>query len=164
MKKLFTFVFITVLLIGGILWYVFNRNTSTILNNNANIVIPLGKLILTDGSMIDIPLFIFNNEAQTKIRSDIFRDIAGNEQSNYIISYLPYNKENSQIEFNILLNTLPLSKSRLEAEEELRTKLNLTNQQLCKLEVYVSVFGWVDEKYSGQNLGLSFCSNSITLP
>ena len=159
MKKLFIIVVVCILILlaGGFVWYIIN-------NSKTNIVVPLGKLKLTDNSIISIPEFIINNEATTKLPSDVFRNIAGDEKSNYHISYLPYNKENSQIQFNITLNTLPLSEVRLEAENVLRAKLGVTNQELCKMDISVYVFGWVDKNYAGQNLGLSFCDNAIPLP
>lgn len=158
MKKLFiVIVCILILFIGGFTWY-------TLSKSKTNVVVPPGKFKLADNSTVDIPEFIIKNEAATKLPSSVFRDIAGGDQYDYHISYLPYNKENSQVQFNITLNTLPLSKARLEAEDVLRVKLGVINQELCKMDVSVYVFGWIDKNYAGQNLGLSFCDNAIPLP
>lgn len=158
MKKLLIIIAcILILFIGGYFGYMKISNKSI---TSAS----LGKLKLEDNSIVNIPELIIKNEAQIKTPSSVFRDIAGSYESNYLISYLPYNAENSQIEFNILLNALPLSKARLEAEDVLRAKLGVTNQELCKMNVSVYVFKWVDENYAGENLGLSFCKNAVPLP
>lgn len=173
MKKIFIItICLVVLLIGSIVWYALTSNklgTSETTGKpsvyETNTIIPVGKLKLIDGSFIPIPEFIVNNEANINLAQDVFRDIAGNDYSNYHISYLPYNGENSKIEFNIILNRIPLSKTRLEAESALRTKLGLSDQELCKLDISVYVFRWVDEKYSEyDDLGLSFCTDAITVP
>ena len=151
-----------ILLVGGVFWYTQTSKNTNELNNV--VIIPLGKLKLLDNSTINVPDFILKNETTTKLSSNIFRDIAGGNNSDYHISYLPYNKENSQIQFNITLNALPLSKVRLEAEDVLREKLSVTNKELCKMDISVYVFGWVDKNYAGRNLGLSFCDDTTVLP
>lgn len=130
----------------------------------ATAAVRAGRLKLRDGSTIAIPEVILKTEATTQAGSSVFRDIAGGDKSSYRISYLPYDKDISQIEINILLNTTPLSQARLEAERTLRGTLGATNEQLCKMDVSVNVFRWVDETYAGRKLGLSFCNNAISLP
>lgn len=172
MKKLLIVIIACMLisLLGGVFWYLRNSGpwnpieTGTNTPNKSSTAIPPGMLKLTDGSNIPIPEFIVKNEATTTLSADAFRDIAGNDYSDYRITYLPYNKQNSQIEFAIILNALPLSKTRRDAENILRSRLGVGNQELCKMDINVYVFGAIAEEYAGQNLGLSFCENAVELP
>jgi len=148
-----------------------NRSTSAINHKLAEVPAVTGgpttaarpQLTLTDGSTMPVPKFILDTETTTTLGPSVFRDIAGGQQSSYWLSYLPHNRENSRISFNVVINAVPLATTRLEAEHALRTQLGVTNQQLCKMEVSVSVFRWVDERYSDRNLGLSFCNNAVPL-
>ena len=58
----------------------------------------------------------------------------------------------------------PLKDSRLAAEAKLRSLFPLSNQDLCKLDVFVSVPAMVNDTFAGGNLGLSFCSGAVKLP
>lgn len=125
---------------------------------------PVGSMKLLDGSIITIPEVVSKNEKTTTLSDYEFRVIAGGETGSYTVSYLPYDKQSSQVEFNVRLNKLPLAKSRLEAEDALRNVLKINNKELCNTDISVWVLGPVSETYSGRNLGLSFCSNAEVLP
>lgn len=58
----------------------------------------------------------------------------------------------------------PLKDSRLAAEVVLRKLFPLSDQELCKLDVFVSVPAMVNETFAGNNLGLSFCVGAMKLP
>ncbi len=74
-----------------------------------------------------------------------------------------FNQEGSQ--FVVTLNEEPLGASRLAAEAFLRDTLELTDAQLCTLDILVGVPYSVNEAFSAyQNLGLSFCQGSFRLP
>ena len=120
------------------------------------------QLRLTDGILIALPNYSLDTEATTTLGPSTFRDMAGGDLASYRITYLP-DRENSAMEIKVVLNATPLATARLEAEQALRTALRLTNEQLCKMDVSVQVFRLVDEAHSGQNLGLSFCSNAVLL-
>lgn len=63
----------------------------------------------------------------------------------------------------ISLQTEPLLLARSMAEEALLARLNLSKEVICTLKINVTVPAQVNEQYSGINLGLSFCPNSIPL-
>ncbi len=171
MKKYILPIFILIVLVGIVFFlYIIKKDSNlteqkkddikTLVKND----VPKNNLLLNDGSTIQLPEFITQNEKTTKLTPETFREIAGGNNLNFSISYLPYNKENSQIQFTVILNKLPLSKSRVEAENALRTKLGLSNEELCKLDLSVYVFGWINKDLAGQNLGLSFCDGAMDLP
>lgn len=59
----------------------------------------------------------------------------------------------------------PIGAARHDGENYLRNLLGLTNDELCNLNVEVSVTPDVSEVYSQyQNLGLSFCVDAVPLP
>lgn len=66
--------------------------------------------------------------------------------------------------FSIALLMEPLSESRAAAEEYLRQKLGLSDQQLCGLYITVAVPNYVNEFYSAADVGLSFCPGATRLP
>lgn len=79
--------------------------------------------------------------------------LANNE--NFSIVY--YEKDQS---FTVNLLSKPLSEARSKAEDRLLSLLNLDFAQGCKLNLSVFVPFEVDENYSGQDFGLSFCAGS----
>ncbi|MES2225180.1 MAG: hypothetical protein V4480_00015 [Patescibacteria group bacterium] len=87
-------------------------------------------------------------------------DTYGNEDDPFAIQYAA--KSSS---FIVSLQEEPLGKSRLSAETFLRSTLNLTDAQLCELDITVAVTQAVNEQYASMgNLGLSFCPGAVTLP
>lgn len=66
--------------------------------------------------------------------------------------------------FTITLLTEPIGKARTEAEQFLESKFGLTTSQLCTLNYYVGTTYYVNQQFSGRNLGLSFCPNATVLP
>lgn len=64
----------------------------------------------------------------------------------------------------ISLNKLPLRTSRLSAEMYLMHKIGMTKQQMCHLDYQVAVPNFVSSRYSGMNLGFSFCPHAVRLP
>lgn len=57
----------------------------------------------------------------------------------------------------------PLAQSRLQAEEFLMNKFNLTAAEMCNLTYYVSTPYWVSDEYAGVDLKFSFCPGSVIL-
>ena len=139
-------------------------NTSQVVVQN-NIPTPeSGFSALKTGEAYKTPAEIIAIEEKNTLPDQSFRDLSGSESDNFSLAYLPYDKKLSQIEYNIWLNKKPLSGARLKAEESLRAITKLSNEKLCQLDVFMWVPPEVDEEYTGQNLGLSFCPGSATLP
>lgn len=53
--------------------------------------------------------------------------------------------------------------ARLSAENEIRSVLGLSDAELCDLEIRVTIPRFASEELSGQDVGLSFCPNSVNL-
>lgn len=76
----------------------------------------------------------------------------------YVIEYIAATQY-----FNVILYAEPLSRARIEAEQYLLGALGITREQMCFLDYTVSVPNFVNEYYTGRNLGFSFCPGSIPL-
>lgn len=63
----------------------------------------------------------------------------------------------------ILLTQEPLAVARYTAEEELKERLALSEEELCGLDILVQTNRYVNISYAGINLGLSFCPGSVSL-
>ena len=63
----------------------------------------------------------------------------------------------------ISLQNENLRLARTLAEEALLERLGLPKEELCDLPILVTTPAFVSEEYSGINLGLSFCPNSVPL-
>ena len=66
--------------------------------------------------------------------------------------------------FLIALFAEPIGTARQEAEQYLMEKLNLSQDEMCRLRYTVSVPTRINQFYAGQDLRFSFCPDSITLP
>lgn len=67
-------------------------------------------------------------------------------------------------QFTITLLREPIGTVRRTAEAELLSILGITERDACRLRTLVMVPYWLSEVYVGENLGLSFCDRSVTLP
>lgn len=65
--------------------------------------------------------------------------------------------------FAVGLEQEPLGQTRRSAESYLTSLLGVTESDLCYLNIYVGTTDQVNKFYSGRNLGLSFCPNSVEL-
>ncbi|MDB4992342.1 MAG: hypothetical protein JWL75_587 [Parcubacteria group bacterium] len=115
-------------------------------------------IIFKDGSSATVPDFTKENQPSYANATDGFV-AAGGEESDFTITYFPDGSY-----FDIILNVEPLGETRKKAEAALRARLNLTDEQLCKLNTQVVTTSQVNQQYSGSNLGLSFCPGAVTLP
>lgn len=77
----------------------------------------------------------------------------------YLIEYI---KETDY--FNIELLEEPIGETRKSAEDDLRSRLGLSDSELCALDYVVSTPTSVNSTYASINLGFSFCSGAVTLP
>jgi hypothetical protein len=65
--------------------------------------------------------------------------------------------------YTIAIKKLPLSQHRENASKYFLELLKIDEKTACEMNVYVGVPYSVDAAYSSQNLGLSFCPESIDL-
>ena len=65
--------------------------------------------------------------------------------------------------FLITLIEEPIGEGRRQAESYLLNKLGISQTDLCALHYLVSVPWWVNELYTGKNLGFSFCPGAAPL-
>lgn len=82
-----------------------------------------------------------------------------NKTDRYSISF----DEKAQ-SFTIALLAEPLKDVRLEAEASLQQSLDITKPEMCRLNYYLGTPYWVNEYFSGGNLGFSFCEGAVALP
>ena len=66
--------------------------------------------------------------------------------------------------FNIVLLKEPLGAMRQEAERFLKSRLGLSEQNMCLLNYFVGTPYNVNPTYAGTNLGFSFCPGATVLP
>ena len=66
--------------------------------------------------------------------------------------------------FNIILLKEPLGSARSGAEQFLRERLSLSNDELCSLRYFLGTPYWINEHYADKNLGFSFCPGATALP
>ncbi len=81
------------------------------------------------------------------------------QNSGYSIVY--FSKDQS---FLITILSEPAQENRDAAEQELLTKLQVSQSTACDLKVALTVPADVDEALSGQDWGLSFCPIGQTFP
>lgn len=76
--------------------------------------------------------------------------------------YAMYYYEATQ-SLTILLYQTPLTFARALAERKLRSLFSLSEAELCAMDIVVMTNTYVEPRYAGGNLGLSFCEGSILL-
>ena len=116
------------------------------------------SVTLADGSVTSVPDFTKENQPAWASATNGYQ-VGGSDEGAYHIVYFPDDSG-----FLISLLTEPLGANRLNAEDEIRAKLQLPEAELCKLNVRVATSIHVNETYAGQNLGLSFCPGAVRLP
>jgi hypothetical protein len=90
--------------------------------------------------------------------------VGGGEQENFIILYFAPDVPNGQGEFLVNVNAEPIGDARRRAEAALKARLEMTEEELCKLAVSVRTAPGVSSTYGGYDLGLSFCPGAVALP
>mgnify|MGYP003337920978 CR=1 FL=1 len=66
--------------------------------------------------------------------------------------------------FNVALLKEPIGPTRQSAETYLQSKLNIPEDQMCRLQYSVSVPNRINSLFSSINLGFSFCPGATKLP
>lgn len=116
------------------------------------------QVMLTDGTKTSIPDFTKQNQPPIA-GPDTGYQVAGSVDGAYQTLYFPQDSY-----FLISLLGEPLGQNRIAAENALRDKLGLSDEQLCKLNVEVRTTSGVNDTYAGKDLGLSFCPGATKLP
>lgn len=119
-------------------------------------------MVLTDYSTVYVPDF-FSAE-QPEWANETTKVVLGAETDSFLIVYFAPDHVGGQGQFILSINKEPFGDTRKRAEAALRSKLGLTNAELCKLSVVVSTNPGANDLYKGQNLGLSFCPGAVALP
>ena len=123
---------------------------------------PTIMLETNTGSSIPVPDFT-KNKPSYNLPSGTYYQITNNQEregrnAKFDVTY----GTDSSIAVTLLKE--PLSSSRLAAEATLRDLLQLPDATMCTLKIDLGVPYSINQFYSGQNLGLSFCSDAVTLP
>lgn len=92
------------------------------------------------------------------LRYQTFGDDAVQEPP-YLIAYIAETQY-----FNIVLRTEPIGEVRKAVEDFLLQRLELTEDEMCRLNYTVAVPAFVNSEFSGTNLGFSFCPGAVPLP
>ena len=66
--------------------------------------------------------------------------------------------------FGIALYQEPLGQYRITAEQDLMTRLGISEADMCRLNYVIAAGPGVNDAYSGKNLGFSFCPGATPLP
>ncbi len=116
-----------------------------------------------DGAVL-VKNFITNGTAKLDPNNPGHYYLAGlftvtNQRPRYSIVY----NETDQ-SFNISLWEEPLSATRLQAEQELKRDLNISEPCLCALRYWIGTSNQVNKTLGGTNLGFSFCTGATQLP
>ena len=82
------------------------------------------------------------------------------EASNGIFSLSYYEPDDF---FAVTLLSEPLDDARGQAEQAFLSRLGISETEACNLNVYVGVPITVNQYLAGENLGFSFCSDSLEL-
>lgn len=132
------------------------------LNSPDNVVLEGQQLVLlgnTDGERIAVPDFrgLPTTEEMGSGFYQLKADVEAKDRM-FGITYASF--DNS---FSVGLARTPLHVSRQAAEVHLKEVLGLSEEELCTLRIQVMVPAAVEPRYTGQNLGLSFCPGSVAL-
>lgn len=107
--------------------------------------IPSTETIESQGVTIESP---YLNEYERNRRGDT----TFVENINYSIIYFAVDDQ-----FLISITGAPFETYRKQAENDLLTELNVTQDQACTLDVVISTPGYVNPNEAGQNYSLSWC-------
>jgi hypothetical protein len=124
---------------------------------------PTLLITTTDGNQLTVPDFTQENQPSTASPVNGYRvagsEIAGSGGAGFQVAYFP-----DQSYFDIAILAEPLGQNRFVAEEALRSRLGLSQTQMCSLNVKVFVLGEANETFAGRDLGLSYCPGATVLP
>lgn len=121
------------------------------------------QIMNRNGEVVVVPDVLSAHEP-IEMPSGRFYTLYGPEYSTEGFTFsVQYSETDSLFLVNLVKE--PIGSARHDGENYLRNLLDLTNDELCNLNVEVSVTSDVSEVYSSyQNLGLSFCADAVPLP
>ena len=129
-----------------------NATTTPITVNGVQVVTPEGKVTIADirtlSGVADVGENMYHLEGT---QNDIGAGFA-----------ILYSAADSS--FSVAIEKTPISLYRERASRYFLQLFHVSESDACKLHVLVGVPAEIDSKLAGQNLGLSFCPGSITLP
>jgi hypothetical protein len=131
------------------------------------------ELKTQDGSNVLVTDFIHSGETASDVENQGSYVLAGSlgyclgngvcpsgaSTTEYNITY-----DSQYQSFNVALLKEPLGQSRLDAEQFLTQRLGISATQLCTLNYNVGTPYWVNQQFSGVNLGFSSCLSAVKLP
>lgn len=134
----------------------FNIDTKTDINPSA------GKISITgqNNQIIEVRNFKDDVDVTNWYDPQVFLIADGKNQDSDLFQIFYYDADTS---IGVSLLSQPLGDIRLVAEKQLKERLGLSENEICKMKINVSTPSFVSEQYSGQNLGLSFCPDAVTL-
>lgn len=115
-------------------------------------------LNLSDGKTVTVANFVPANQSEG---ADALNGYQVTEESGQGYSILFYPDSSG---FLISLTEEPLGETRRAAQNFLKSKTNLSESELCRVNAQVFTSIDVSETYAGMDLGLSFCDGAVTLP
>lgn len=121
------------------------------------------QIMNKNGEAVVIPDVLASHEP-VDLPSGRFYTLYGPEYSTEGFTFsVQYSVADSLFLVNLIKE--PIGAARHDGENYVRNLLKFTNEELCSLNIEVSVTPDVSEVYSQyQNLGLSFCANAVPLP
>jgi hypothetical protein len=129
------------------------------LNSDPNSQSDTIEITVDNGEVVTIDNIIKKSEA-VSIGESMY-SISGESYIEPKQYSLVFNQENNS--FAISLDSVPLDVARQQASDDILTLLNISITEACSLNMYVGVSFALDRVFSGQNLGLSYCPDAITL-
>ena len=129
-------------------------------SGGGNVTPPSPSLTVTLANGLTASVPDFTKEDQPEVASpENGYQVGGSAESDYQVLYFPQDSY-----FLLTIFAEPIGPNRLSAEAELRSRLKLSNDELCALNADVFVTADANETYAGTNLGLSFCPGAVPLP
>lgn len=156
-KKLIILILAFIILVGTplILWISQMGKQSTQIGPRPSIATPTTFIPLTQTPQGKIVIndVVMDNFVETASRVDEANDVFFVDTSEYEIVYLtPFQQ------FLITIKQTPFESNRIRAEADLLRTLNISEADACKLNVQITMPGFVDEAYTGRIFPLSFCN------
>jgi len=140
-----------------------NTNTTVVTTGGTTVLEKELTVSTLDGNTLQVNDFKKNNlTVEDTNNKDHFYLSGGldpvKDNAAYSILYVEFDQS-----FNVAILQEPLGEVRKRAEQELIKLLGVSQTDLCRLRYIVSTPNWVNEIYSGKNLGFSFCPGAVQL-
>ena len=124
---------------------------------------PTRTLVVLDseGEEISVRNFIASStpeQIEGEVGERVFVLLGGNEDD-YVVTYTEFDQS-----FSITLLAEPIGEHRKEAEMKLQEFLGIDAVEICFLRIGVFMPWWVNDEFSGYNVGISGCANATVLP